>query len=241
MPYVRKISKKQQLKQPDEFLSLTARVAAYAEDHVREILIGAGGALLLVGVGAAFYFYQHHLSEQALHAYYEGERLYRQGRAQEWSATGPAASEAFKQAAEAFDRTAREYPRTPSAAMAHYQAGNSYSRLGEYDKAVAAYQECLRKSPKGSAFVTLATQRLAYTYLAKQAPEEALRLLEQGIKSEEAGVKDLLHMEAGRVLEGMGKREDASEHYRKVISGFSRSPWEAEADARLQSLARKGS
>jgi tetratricopeptide (TPR) repeat protein len=241
MPYVRKISKKQQLKQPDEFLSLSARVAAYAEDHVREILIGAGGALLLVGVGAALYFYQHHLSEQALLAYYEGERLYRQGRVQEWTATGSGASETYQQAAEAFERTAREYPRTPSAAMAHYQAGNSYVRLREYDKAIAAYQECLRKSPKGSAFVTLATQRLAYTYLAKQAPEETLRFLDQGLKIEEAGAKDLLYMEAGRILEKMGQPEKAVERYRRVVTDFPLSQWGTEAKAKLDALEKKGS
>ncbi len=238
MPYVRKISKKQRLKQPDEFLSLSARVAAYAEDHVREILIGAGGALLLVGIGVALYFYQHHLSEQALLAFYEGERFYRQGKVQEGTSTGSGASEAYQQAAEAFERTAREYPRTPSAAMAHYQAGNSYSRLREYDKAITAYQECLRKSPKGSAFVTLATQRLAYAYLSKQAPEEALRLLEQGIKSDETGAKDLLHREAGRVLEGMGKPREAMEHYRRVTIDFPLSPWGGEAKARLEKLEK---
>ena len=124
--------RRKELKEPDEFLTLSKRFLDYASGHERQL---TAVILAVVGIGTL-----------AL-----GVRWYRAwqlGKAE--AAFGAArlelAAQRLPTAVELFARVSAEWPNTPYGKLALVYAGNCYAELGKDDQARDAYTKALARA-----------------------------------------------------------------------------------------------
>lgn len=121
--------RRKDLKEPDEFLTLSKRFLEYAGAHERELTIAV---LALVGIGAIALGIRWHRSWQL-------------GKAE--AAFGAArlelAAQRLPTAAERFAKVGAEWPGTRYGELALVYTGNCYAELGKDNEASSAYERAL--------------------------------------------------------------------------------------------------
>ncbi|HLG22757.1 MAG TPA: tetratricopeptide repeat protein, partial [Candidatus Manganitrophaceae bacterium] len=145
-------------------------------------------------------------------------------------------TERLKKAAGLYEEILTKYPRSHSAAIARFEAGNVYFELKEYDLAEKRYQEFLQKRSANKSLAAMVHLKLGYLYQAKGNDAEGLKQFRLAYEMEGAKNRDQAGFEVGRALEKGGSKEEASGVYKKVSEDFGQSPWGMEAKARLDRL-----
>lgn len=132
-----------------------------------------------------------------------------------------------------------EYGITQSANLAHYYAGISHLRLGNYDRAIEHLEEFdvndqIIKPEKYGA--------IGNAYLEKGNNEEALDYFEKAINTEENAFTTPLYMsKAAFVYEQMGQHQKAIELYQQIQQKYPNSAQSQTAGkniARLKAMAK---
>ena len=240
---IRVISKKQELKKPDEFVSTMDQLAEAARTRARLLLAILGILILLGGAIGGFVWYSIRQEQSASLLGIEAARYYHS------ASGGPVESipqgtggpqslraENLSKAVELYQQVVAQYPRTKTAALSRYYLGNSYLELGDYDNAISAYQVFIQRHPGSSFLVAMAWQRLGYAYLAKGDLKQAETSFEAVANSQEAQNKDQSLFEIGRLREVQGRKQEAVPPYQEIVNKYPDSVLAAEAKARLRAL-----
>lgn len=201
-------------------------------------VVAIAGVLVLAGAAWGIVeFLQHRAEEQAAGLYAEAMGAYQTALAPERQLRelSPETKETLERAAAAFQKVRDEHPRTRHAALALFHQANAYASLERFDDAIAGYEQWLA-TYKGHELAPLVTQRLAYALWAKGKPEEALARFDEVANTPDALNRDLAYFEKGRVLEQLGKKDQAIEAYIALAKEFSASPWTSEGNARIVAL-----
>lgn len=140
----------------------------------------------------------------------------------------PKTPEQSQKALEAFKK-AYETRKTPNSLF--YMA-NCYYDMGQYDDALKSLKELNERFPDDERFVPLSYYKMAMVSLRKGDKETTLKFLDILYNYRTGSFKDLALMESARVLDAMGKRDDAVRKYTELAKSFPDSPFAAEALAR---------
>jgi tetratricopeptide (TPR) repeat protein len=201
-------------------------------------VVAVAGVLVLAGAAWGIVeFLQHRAEEQAAGLYADAMSEYQTALAPERQlrTLSPETKEALERAAGAFQKVFDEHPRTRHAALALFHQANAYAALERFDDAIGGYERWLSVY-KGHELASLVTQRLAYALWAQGKPEEALVRFDEVANTPDALNRDLAYFEKGRVLEALGKKDQAIEAYTVLAKEFGSSPWTSEGNARIIAL-----
>jgi tetratricopeptide (TPR) repeat protein len=125
--------RRRQLKEPDEFLTLSRQFLEYARQHERQVTFAVLGLVAVVALAVGVRWY----------------RSWEEGQAE--AAFGAARRDFVVQkldlAAKGFERVTTNWPRTPYGRLAFVYLGNSYAELGKTKEAEEAFQQALRNDP----------------------------------------------------------------------------------------------
>lgn len=233
---IRMGSRKQELKQPDEFFSLVDRIQHWAVENtgvVTKLILG----LVLTGVVVGgFFFFQGSQAEKASVLEFKALQFFQQQGQAFAEADTLSPEENYKKAVKLFQEIIQEFPRTPSAVMARYYLGNAYLKLEEFDSAVKAYQSFLDVEKKNTILRGLVFQRLGYAHLSKNESREAIEAFKAAIELDGILNKDQIYYELGHLFHMMGKNEEAIRNYQAVPEQFPDSLFLSEAQTRLREL-----
>jgi tetratricopeptide (TPR) repeat protein len=190
--------------------------------------LAAVSLLLTVVVVSAFgyYIYQRSLSTRAKGYEYEGYKLY-YGL---YKGQPMVEAERLQMALESFQKA---YMLGKSPYALFYFADCQYA-LGRYDEAVSLLRELVQKFPDHVEYVPLAYYKMAMASVKKGSPEEALRFLEDLYGYRSDSYKDLALLEAARILEQMGRGDEAREKYATIVRDFPQSPFFEEASQKVK-------
>ncbi len=124
--------RRKELKEPDEFLSLSRRFLDYAREHERKLTIAI---FVMVGVSAL-----------ALGVRWYRAWQYRQAEAAFGAARLELSAQRLDTAAERFARVSAEWPSSPYGELALIYQGNCYAELGKDAEAREAYAQALTRA-----------------------------------------------------------------------------------------------
>jgi tetratricopeptide (TPR) repeat protein len=122
---------RRQLKEPDEFQTLSRRFLEYARQHEREVTFGVLGVAAVVGVALGVRSYRSWRETSAEAAFGAARRDY--------------AAQRLDSAAEGFRRVVTTWPGTFHGRLAFVYLGNSYAELGKTKEAEDAFQQALQQ------------------------------------------------------------------------------------------------
>lgn len=222
-----RLTRKELLKGPDEFLTVSGRVILYVKDHTRPFKIAGyilvGAALVYLGVN--YYLdYANRKGQEAYDAAYDEVIKVKEVKADD---------EAVRKSEELFKKVITDYSLSKASRLAPAQLAYLKFLEKKYDEAIQLYQEFLKEVPENTAYHSLALLALAASYEGQGDFGKAIEILQKILSSPEQSFKDQATLNLARVY-GLAKQpEKAKETLKEFIEKYKNSPFLSMAKARL--------
>jgi tetratricopeptide (TPR) repeat protein len=213
-----RLTRKELLKKPDEFITFTQQVINYFEEN-RRIALGVAGAVavsaILIGV---FYLWRDSNRQQALLLEQEGNLFFTSRTTRGVSGMEqikPAAE--IKRALDKYKEVRANYPGSRNADRALVYIGDCYFRLNQLGDAEKHYLKYLEKHPQRGFFTMLVKQSLGYVYEVRGDYNKAIQYFTASSQNLPEQEQLRTFIDVARCYEEMGKFDFAVDYYQKVV------------------------
>ena len=206
----RKIRRKD-LKKPDEFITLSAKIITWCRDNIRLIMGAMGGIILLMLISAGVFAFKTEKEAKARTLYQEALALYPA------ATSGKPSFAEYAAVATKLEEVKSHYGSTAVGTNALVDLGNVYFKSGDYDKAISCYMDFLARTDLKNALHDLVLESLGGTYEAKGSYEEALEVYQQLANEGALAYQAQAQLYLGRVYEAIGDRDKAMSHYENYL------------------------
>jgi tetratricopeptide (TPR) repeat protein len=225
----KRVTRKQLLKGPDEFLTFTEKAALFIREHDREFkyIVWAAAAILLIYLGVNTGM--GYINKKGQSAY---NMAYKLMVAQNTDLSPE--SEELKQAAELFQKVLDDYDLSKASRLALPEL--AYIKMAEkkYDEAIPLYQEFLDKAPKNSPYQSLAQIAIAACHESTGEFEQAIEILNQVTAQADNLFKEQALFSLARIYSLAGQKDKAKESLEEFVEKYQNSPFYSLAKAHLQ-------
>ncbi|KPK25662.1 MAG: hypothetical protein AMK69_13760 [Nitrospira bacterium SG8_3] len=210
----KRLTRKQLLKEPDEFLTFSAKAIRFGAEN-RKPISYALIALIVVVLAVALFHYFSNLSERKAYAVFEQGLVHYMGQA-----SGEQSPHFQERAKGAFAELLRRYPSTRAAELSlPLYADISYAD-GNYDEAIKLYQRALEVLSGDDTLQRLIWNDLAYAYEGKKDYNTAAQYFKKITDSEGTFLKADAYFNLGRMYETMDNQEGARQAYEDVVKDY---------------------
>jgi tetratricopeptide (TPR) repeat protein len=222
----KKVTRKELLKAPDEFLTFSERVFQWIGDHSQQVTTGLLVILALVLLTMGVRWYMGYSHQQAVAAYNR-------------ATTGLSSPQPTPQQDQAvikeLEKLIDDHSGAKPARYALLDLGRLYFKQKEYDKALGVYQAWLDKASADDArMIPFVKSGLAYTLEAKGDLAQAAAVWEEIRKGNAATMNDEALLSLARLYLGQNRKDDARKTYQDLIQAM---PDSAQADIARSKLA----
>jgi len=240
MATTKKITRKE-IKQPDEFITFSARVIEFAQAHTRELIIGVASVLALALLIWAMSAYSNKKEAQASRLLAQAQALLHPistepEAGQAVPAEVQADPEAAAKALVLLQDVVENYKRTEASEVARIILGQRYYGQGDYDAAIDTYDAFLGKASRKPELTAMAREGLAYAHEAKEDFAQAAICYEELSKSSLTNVQGWAYLGMARCYEKLGEVRKATDAYRTLLADQPQHPKAAEARASIARL-----
>ena len=213
--------RRKELRQPDEFVTLSRRAVAYAEENRTVFFMTVGGLVVLLAAILIFRAVRSSRETSASQAYAQAHALLDDKK--------------YDDAATAFRQVADSYSSTSYATLAQLEAANALALAGKPGDAAVEYQKFLDAGPPTDYLRQLALVRLGH------AQEQAGKTADAGQAYASAATMPGPYAEEGlagqaRIAEVGGDAATAKDLYTRFLEKFPESDRRALATSRLVAL-----
>ena len=225
----KRVTRKQLLKGPDEFLTFSEKAALFVKEHDREFkyLAGALIAVLLIYLGISTGLgYIHKKGQNAYNMAYEIIIAQNMDLSPE--------SEEMKQSAELFQGVINDYGLSKASRLALPELAYLKTVEKKYEEAIPLYQEFLNKAPRNSPYQSLARLAIASCYESKGEFERAIEILNRVTAQPDDLFREQAMFSMARVYRLAGQQDKAKEVLEAFVKEFDSSPFYPLAKALLQ-------
>jgi tetratricopeptide (TPR) repeat protein len=210
---------KKQLREPDEFITLTERAIRFAGEHGRKMI--TGGILFLVIIVCIFLYqmWERKKDEEAARAYGVASEMYEK----EIAPSRESSPQNYKEVMAKFDDVVAKFPRTLFGRLSLIYVGNIRLRQGEYDEAIKAYSAFIENAGKQELYKYFAWDGLGHAYEGKKDYGKAIEAYQKilgvgkGFQLEEA------YLNIGYCYEKMGKTKESIENFKAFLKNTKKS------------------
>ncbi|HXX57716.1 MAG TPA: tetratricopeptide repeat protein [Thermodesulfovibrionales bacterium] len=204
-------------KKEEDVSNIVHRVRESLGERQRFLLPVFIGAVVVLLVVAGISLYRSNMNAKAETLEYEGYRAYYGFQQKQPFQKG----EQYQKALEDF-RKANEMRKSP---FALFYIASCYDGMGKYEDALKALNELNERFPDDEKFVPLTYYKMAVIAFKKGDKDAALKLLDTLYNYRTGSFKDLALMESARILESMGKTEEAAKKLEELKKNFPNSPF----------------
>ncbi len=213
----KRITRKQLLKEPDEFLTFSARAIQFVANNRQPVFGVAIGAVVAVLAFSGFRYFSN-LSERRAYAMFE------QGRSHYLAdISGRKTSLSREQASEKFEEVLSKYPSTDAGRLSLIVYADMCYQAGDHQKAIELYERALKAFSGESVMQVLIWNGLAYAYEAKGAYEPAAEYFQKITEVQGNFMKGDAYYDLARMMEALNHEDRALEAYKKVAEAYPES------------------
>ena len=205
-----RLSRKELLKKPDQFISWTATALDWGQQHLTHILYGVLGVVVVLGLIFGWMSWHKHRTQRAAALLHEAVQLLKP--------TDTANETTVQQGVTQLQTVIRDYGRTPAAALAHWYLGHYHFGQGDFAAALAAYEQARQRLSGGREHLTAALVTLDVAYA-----QESSGACPEAITSYEAVQHAAISWLLGDALLGIGRCHEQSGATDKAIAIYERA------------------
>lgn len=226
----KRVSRKELLKKPDEFLSFSERAYEYIATHSKQFTAGLVGFAVAVLIYVGIVWYIDYRADQAMVAYNAAADLAENNQ--------PFDPQKGRDAVQALEKFRQDFSSSHQADLALIQLGDLYYQLGQYDQAESAYQEFLKKISEANALLKpFVLSSLAQVYEAQKKPEQAVATWSKILAMKEEAMKEEAYIGLGRLYQAQEKYEEAKKAYQDLVDKFPSSRFIDLAQSELANIS----
>lgn len=223
----KRITRKELLKGPDEFLTFTEKATIFVKEHDREVKYVAGAIAVVLLIYLGINSGMGYINKKGLNAYNTAYDMIAQNMD-----LSPE-SEELKKTAELFQQVIDDHGLSKANHLAFPEL--AYLKMVEkkYDEAIPLYQEFLDKTPRNSPYQSLARIAIASCHEANGEFEQAIEILNRSLATDDL-FREQTMFTLARVYRLAGQRDKAKETLENFVRQFETSPFLPMAKAHLQ-------
>jgi TolA-binding protein len=214
------------LKQPDEFISFTARLFQYISEHRRLLLIVIAAIMALVVARWAWHTRQVNYRVRAAAQFAQATESYS-------AALVDKDSVKLEKAETELQSFLSSYSKSRLFDLALLNLANAQFHLGKYDSAIDAYTKLLGPEHSQPTITPLAHNGLALALKAKGEYVKAADHFAQAAQLSGSFLREQALLNQARVLTAAGETEKANQIYQQLVNQFPDSPMARLARQRL--------
>lgn len=225
----KKISRKELLKSPDEFLTFWQKTFNFIDQHKKQFL---AGVLVLVGIlvaSAITVWYLNYSAGRAVAAYNQA--------ASQLPTDGQVEPDKAAELITALEKFRQDYSGSAPADYALLDLADLYYQQKEYKKSLAAYQEFLDDLEEVNEDLRpMILNGMAYAHEALGDFSQAATKWEEVLALSDDLLKEEAYLGLGRVFEAMAQPDEARRAYEELLAKYPASASVQPAKARLAEL-----
>ena len=208
----KRVTRKQLLKEPDEFITTTGRVIGWGRKYTRQLAYAAGAFLLLLVIIAGYRFFSSSAENKAFLLLDQAVGKY------EAQKTDMDALVAYEGAREDFEYIINKYDNTEAGKLATVVfAGMSYD-VGEAEKAIQLYQAALPYFKGDTTYQNFLWSGLGYCYEKKKDVRMAISWFEKIADGQDPVAKDVALFNMGRLYHELGDTAKSKQAYERLVA-----------------------
>jgi tetratricopeptide (TPR) repeat protein len=207
----KKVTRKQLLKEPDEFITFTAKAIRFAMDYKYQLTGGLVGLVILILVGTGIRYFSIKTENTAFTLLSQSQIKYETLLKQ----NGP--QKAFSEVAADFERILKKYSTQKGGRLARVIYASICYKAGNLDQAIALYNESLKDFKSNPFLKNLILSGLGYAHEEKKDLESATRYFNMIVAGSDPVMKSEALYHLGRLYDAKGDRDKSIEAYKQLL------------------------
>jgi len=216
---VKKVTRKELLKEPDEFITFSGKLIAFGRQYQRQLVYGAAALCILLVVFTATRYFSQRADAQAF-ALLDGLSRQYAAALQEKGPDG-----ALEAVEDGFENLLQDYGGRSGGRLARIRYGDICYAAGRIERAVALYQDALGDFAQDPFYRGLLLINLGYAHRQQGNQAEAIRHFQQVAEMGGAPLKAEALFVLGDLYTGAGQSNQAQAAYRQIVDEFPQSTY----------------
>lgn len=207
-----KKTRKELLKEPDEFITISSKLIGFAVDHQKQLTVAVGIIVALALIFSGYRFFSIRAESKASALLDQSIANYEKFKND-------------KQPMEAYDRVSADfqlildkYGSKKSGKIARLTYANICYKAGKYEQAIALYNQSLIDFEKHPTIHNQVVGSLGYAYEQQQDYEKAVTYFEKLSSSPETIMRGEALYNLGWLYDKLGQAEKSKAAYNKILS-----------------------
>ena len=213
----KKVTRKQLLKEPDEFLTFSTKLFNLTVAYRRQIAIAGATIVALILVFSALRFFSNRSESKAFAMLGQANRKYVMAN------TADGVEKAYESVKEDFQRLLDKYGRKQAGKIARVAFADICYNAGDYDQAISLYQTAMPDFEKNPFYKHRLVASLGYAHAGKKEYPQAARFFEMILNDPEAAGKDEALFNLVGIYSAMGEAEKSREAIDRIVSDYGDS------------------
>lgn len=213
----KRLTRKQLLKEPDEFITTTGKLIAWAKDNSKSLVMGVVGFFMLI-IGISVYGYiQQDRSDTAQLMFSQAVTKY------QTEAEKKSEGEALAAVSADFDKLIESYGNQPAGQLGRVFYGHISLAGKVYDQAVIHYEKAMDNVDGDASLTNIILNGLATAYQQKGDHSKAIEKFRMIVDGTDVMLKDAALFNLGKLYEQIGKSEESKKVYQQLRDNFPTS------------------
>lgn len=208
----KRVTRKQLLKEPDEFITTTGRIIRWARQYTRQVAYIAGACLLLLVVIAGYQYFSNRAENKAFLMLDQAVGKYEDQKA------GMDALVAYENSREDFEYIIKKYDHTKGGKLATVVFAGMSCDAGEAEKAIQLYEAALDSFKGDTTYQNILWSGLGYAYEKKKDVRMAVSFFEKIAGGDDPVAKDVALFNMGRLYHELGDTVRSRQAYERLVA-----------------------
>jgi len=212
MAAAKKKTRKELLKEPDEFLTLSSRFLGWAATYKKQINMAVLAALTAGVLISGYFFYVNQQEAKAAGLLAQAlEKIERLG-------PGKPTPKTVQEVSEDFRRIFSDYDSRSNGNIARLLFANLCYETGDYQQAAELYKTSLPRFADQPMIHFQILKNLGYTYAALKDPGTAAGYFEQALAGGAKSLQDDVLFNLGEIYVRLGQKDKSADFFKRILS-----------------------
>lgn len=215
----KRVTRKQLLKEPDEFITTTGLLINWAKENAKALGIGST-LFFVVIISVSIYVFVNEKRSSAAHLMFGQAVLKYQSEAQTKDGAG-----AMSAVSGDFDALIDSYGGQPAGKLGRLFYGHMGTMANDFDKAIESYQNALKDFGDDASLSNVIHNGLASAYQQKGDYPKAVEHYQIIADGDSMTLKDAALFHLGKLLKQLGREEESRQAYQKLAENHPASTY----------------
>jgi tetratricopeptide (TPR) repeat protein len=227
-----KKTRKQLLKEPDEFITFTGKAIAFVSGYQKQISYTLVAIVAIALIFFGYRFFAQRAESKAFSILGQTQSKY------ETLKKASSASEAYSQVSEAFQSIIKKYGGNAGGKLARVIYANISYDAAQYEKAIVLYKQSLNDFKDDKIVYYLILSSLGYAYQQIEDEQNAVTYFEKAASATDSQISEEALFNLGLIYEKLGEADKSQQTLQEILNNHPNSIYFNMVEEKLATLKK---